>query len=147
MKTFKIIEHLSDTGISAGAGNVEELFEVCAFAMFSVICKIVNVGTSIKKKIVVPGFFGANLDDLLVLWLEKLIYYHEVNKLLFSSFKVLKVSCGKDNPGITAVAYGEKINLKKHEIFLAVKAPTYHMLEVKKDDKSNRWRARVIFDV
>ncbi len=87
------------------------------------------------------------LEDIIILWLEKLLYLHEVYKLLFSYFKVLKIDLKNNNLYVFGYAFGEKINLEKHEVFVSIKAPTYHMLEVKKDLDSKLWYAKVIFDV
>ena len=40
---------------------------------------------------------------------------------------------------------GEKIDMKKHEMLVDVKAVTMHMFEVKKE--KNIWKARVVLDV
>ena len=148
---FEIIEHLSDVGIKAWSESLNGLFETCALGMFSIICNISLVKPVLKKKIHFKQEcdfnYNCNLDDILILWLERLLYLHEVNKLLFSSFEVLKFDFKKDSYNFLATAFGEKINLNFHEIFVSIKAPTYHMLEVKKDENENLWYATVIFDV
>ena len=45
-KKFEILEHPSDTGLKVYAGTAEELFEICAEGMFSIICKLEKVKKS-----------------------------------------------------------------------------------------------------
>ncbi len=159
-KGFTIIEHSSDIGISVWAKNEVELFEVCAYAMFSIICNINKVEKIIVKKIRIFEKLDYDnnrisnsskslllLDDALIYWLEKLLYLHEIYKLLFSYFHISKLDIDKTKLKIFGIACGEKIDQKKHEIFVSIKAPTYHMLEVKKDTITGLWSAKVIFDV
>ena len=144
---FKIIEHPADTGIEVYAANIEGLFEIAAEGMFSIICKTKGVGHELKKIIKLRETSEFGFDDLLILWLEKLLYIHETSRMLFSKFEIKKLKIGQGMSILDAVIYGEKINLKKHEVFISIKAPTYHKLKVSCDASGERWRGRVIFDV
>jgi len=159
LNDFRIVDHPSDTGIIVRAETVERLFEICAKGMFSIICKIEDVRPDVRKNIRIMEKYKADAEEMLVGWLNRLLYIHEVEKMLFSSFHIKEL--GNKEPDIKdhgrgsvkagsfllAEAYGQKIDFKKHELFLSVKAPTYHMLEVKKEEKRGFWKARVIFDV
>ena len=139
---FEILDHPSDIGIRAAAETLERLFEICAAGMFSVMCRLENVIPDIKKEIRVYEKYVMEPEEMLIGWLDKLLYIHEVEKILFRYFHIIKL-----NPnGLIAEASGQKIDPAKHELFVSIKAPTYHMLEVKKDEKK-RWSAQVIFDV
>lgn len=144
---FKIIEHSADTGIEVYAANIESLFEIAAEGMFSIICRTEGVGHELKKTIKLRDTSDIQLDDLLILWLEKLLYIHETSRMLFSKFEIKKLKTGQGVNILNAVIYGEKIDLKKHEVFILIKAPTYHKLKVSCDASSGRCRGQVIFDV
>jgi SHS2 domain-containing protein len=144
---FNIIEHPADTGIEVYATNIEGLFEIAAEGMFSIICRTEGVGHELKKVIKLREASELKFDDLLVLWLEKLLYIHETSRVLFSKFEIKKLKIGQGISMLDAVIYGEKINLKKHEVFISIKAPTYHKLKVSCDTSGGRWWGRVIFDV
>jgi SHS2 domain-containing protein len=150
-KGFEIIEHLSDTGIKAWAGNTEELFEQCAHGMFSIICNTGQVKAVTKKTVEIKPEQTGGLEDLLILWLERLIYMHEVKKMLFSAFNVFYLKTAdktdQNGAGLRAHAFGERFDSFRHEIFTSIKAPTYHMLSVRKNAGSGLWEANVIFDV
>jgi SHS2 domain-containing protein len=144
---FKIIEHPADTGIEIYAANVEDLFEIAAEGMFSIICETEGVGNEVRKTIKLREAKELKFDDLLILWLEKLLYVHETCLMLFSKFEVKKLMIGQGMSRLDAIIYGEKINLKKHEVFISIKAPTYHKLKVSCDSTGEHWSGRVIFDV
>jgi SHS2 domain-containing protein len=83
-----------------------------------------------------------NADDtegLLFEWLNSLLYYFDVETLLFKKFDMIELS---DNH-LVAVCHGEKYDQKHHQLKTGIKSATYHMLEV---DKTKN-RVQVIFDV
>jgi SHS2 domain-containing protein len=151
---FSIIGHPADIGISFCAPGLEGAFEVAAKGMFSIICDIDTVKPQIQKKVCVSSSIEMGIEGLLVTWLEKLLYLHEVNKMLFCRFEVQTVIMqpSKNIKGdkkyiLDAIACGEKINISVHELLLGIKAPTYHKLSLKQDDESGNWLGNVIFDV
>jgi SHS2 domain-containing protein len=157
---FKILEHPSDIGIRFSSRTVEHLFEVAAEGMFSVMTDIADVKAIKVKNIKILKNPEFEIDDMLLAWLEELLFLYEKKMMIFSKFEVLKI-IAKDygqnlRPGfkkvdqrslIEARAYGEKIDLKKHDISLSIKAPTYHQLEINKNRISGIWEGQVIFDV
>jgi SHS2 domain-containing protein len=144
---FKIIEHPADTGMAICASGIENLFEIAAEGMFSIICDIKGVGLKLKRNITVRYDSELKFDDLLILWLEKLLYVHETTRVLFSKFEIKKLKCGHGMTLLKAAVYGEKIDLKKHKVFISIKSPTYHKLEVSYDTFGKCWFGHVIFDV
>jgi SHS2 domain-containing protein len=143
-KRFEYLEHLSDTGIRFYGKNHRELFENAALGMFSVISSIESV-QPLKKIDIDIVSEGKNLEDMLILWLEKLLYYHEVDKILFSEFKVSSLKRQNKKYRLSAVVSGEKIDFMRHEIKIGIKAPTYHQLKI--EGKGRRWQGKVIFDI
>ncbi len=145
-KKYKIIDHPSDIGIEFYGNTLEELFESAAEGMFSIICDLGFVKPLERRNIRITSE-NTNYEDLLISWLERLLYWYEVENILFSKFKVDKIHKKNHALVLDADISGEKINLDKHEIKVAIKAPTYHMLEIKKDCRGYNWSGRVIFDI
>jgi len=145
-KKYKYIEHLSDIGLEFYGNTVEELFENAAEGMFSIMSDLKLVKPLEKRNVKIAGE-NAGYEDLLILWLEKLLYLYEVDSILFSEFKVRRIDMTNHNIMLDAGVSGEKIDLDKHKITISVKAPTYHMLEIKKDNRHHNWKGRIIFDV
>jgi len=145
---YAFIDHLSDIGIEVKADNPEELFENAALGMFSIMYDLKGVGAKEKVGVSVKGKKGTDIEELLVSWLEKLLYVFETKKMLFCKFDIINIEIAKSIKSVNAFIYGEKVNLTRHKFFTAVKAPTYHMLKVEKNDKAGGiWTARIIFDV
>ncbi len=145
-KKFEQIEHLSDIGIRIYGNSLKQLFENAAEGMFSVMCDLKKIAPVVKKNVLINEESNISLEGLLVLWLEDLIYKFEVDNMLFSRFKIKKFLTEDSRSIIKADIFGEKVDFGKHEIIVAVKAPTYHMLEVIKDRNSSEWVGKVIFD-
>jgi SHS2 domain-containing protein len=145
---YAFIDHPSDIGIEVNAGSPGELFENAALGMFSIMYDLKNVGAAEKVKVAIKCKNGADIEELLISWLEKLLYVFETKNMVFCRLEVTGIEIAKTVKFVEAFAYGEKVNLSTHKFFTAVKAPTYHMLKVEKNDKAGGiWTVRIIFDV
>ena len=141
---FKRVEHLSDTGIEFYGNSPEELFENAAKGMFSIITDLESITSRDKIKISLAASHG-NMEDLLILWLERLIYHFETDSMVFAVFKVSTIKrCGKGYT-LDAEIMGEGFDSGRHEIKIGIKAPTYHQLAIK--NMGQKWWGRVIFDI
>ena len=146
-KKYIQVEHPSDIGIEIYGSSLEQLFENAAEGMFSIMCDLKKIAPIVKKNVLIDEESNINLEGLLVLWLEDLIYKFEVDSMLFSKFKVKEILTEGSRSILKADIFGEKIDFKKHEIIVAIKAPTYHMLEARKAKGGGGWLGKVIFDV
>ncbi|GAI72503.1 unnamed protein product, partial [marine sediment metagenome] len=72
-KKYKYIDHLSDIGIEFYGKKLEELFENAAVGMFSIMCDLKLVKPQEKRNIKISQKDSC-YEDLLVLWLERLLY-------------------------------------------------------------------------
>jgi SHS2 domain-containing protein len=145
-KKYRYIEHLSDIGLEFYGNTIEELFENAGEGMFSIICNLKKI-RSLERRNVRIRSEHTDFEDLLILWLEKLLYWHEVDNILFAGFKVAGVYEKNGGVELSAEVSGEKIDPERHVIRTVVKAPTYHMLDIKKDGRRYSWKGRIIFDV
>jgi SHS2 domain-containing protein len=132
---FEEIDHTADAGIRAYGRTPSEIFESAAAGMFALIADLDRVKPVGEEEI---RLAAEDLPSLLVAWLSELLFLHETQNLLFVKFKV-RVRGTK----LDARAWGERIDKKRHELKLAIKAVTYHRLSV---DVENGV-AEVIFDV
>ena len=146
-KKYEVIEHLSDVMLKVYGRSLKELFENAAEGMFSLITDIGNIKETIIKKINIVIKENMQPEDLLITWLEKLLFLNEINNFIFSDFKIINFTNDDSESKINAVLKGEKINLKKHEIFLQIKAPTYHNLKIIKDSNTGILSTKIVFDV
>jgi SHS2 domain-containing protein len=141
MKEFEIIDHTADIGIVAYGKTKREVFINAAKGMFEIIA---GENRDLKENFYAKIKLEAkSLEDLLIAWLNELLYISEVKLIILNKFKIKELSDGQ----IKAEIGGTKINHLSIRIKREVKAVTYHRLEIKKDEESGLWRAQVIFDI
>ncbi len=150
-KNFEVIDYTSDVKIKAYGKTMEELFENSARGMFFLISENDASDLKVIQKISISTKHKVTCEELLVFWLERLLFYHETKKILYFNFKInsLLLENNDENPCsvLEAEASGEKINMKKHEILNHIKGPTYHDLKIIYNSKSKVFEANIIFDV
>ena len=141
MKEFEILEHTADIGIAAYGKTKREVFINAAKGMFEIIAGgTKNLKENFYDKIKLEA---DNLEGLLFAWLNELLYISETKLVILNKFKIKELS----DYQIKAEVEGMKINPPSVKIEKEIKATTYHHLEIKKDEESGLWRARVIFDI
>ena len=118
--------------------DLRSLFENAGEAFFRLITDVDKVRARIQKQIEIPG---ESLERLMVDWLSELLYFHDVESLLFRRFKVESIGAN----GLKAIAKGEPFREGVHVIKTEVKAVTYHQIQVKQ--AGDGWRAQIIFDL
>ena len=135
---FDIIDHVADVGITAYGEDMKQLFANAALALFSLITDVQSVKERLQHRVEINS---ENRDNLLIEWLNELIYLFDAEHLLFSQFEIESLN----NNQLKATCHGEEFDPTRHRIKIDVKAATYHMLEVTQDSKG--YKAQVIFDI
>ena len=138
MKRFRILDHTADIGLVIYGTDLKSLFEHAGEGFFHLITDLRKVRPRVEKKMTLHG---KGLERLMVSWLTELLYYHDVENLLFRKFKVTSVREGE----LRAVAFGEHFREGVHVIKTEVKAVTYHHIQVQKENRM--WRAQMILDL
>lgn len=134
---FEYIEHTADLGIRAYGVDYEDLFINAAKGLFTLITDINSVTPAKSKEISINA---DNIEELLVDWLNELIYIFETEHILFSEFTIITLTINNLN----AIAKGETMN-SKHIIKRQIKAATYHMLKIEKHNSI--FSVDIIFDI
>jgi SHS2 domain-containing protein len=132
---YEEIEHTADVGIRAYGRGLDELFANAAEGMFSLIADLSDVKRVGEAEV---RLTAEDVPTLLLRWLTELLYVHETDRLLFSSFEA-KVA----GTSLVGRARGEAIDKSRHELKLAIKAVTRHGLTV----DPAKGVAEVIFDI
>ncbi len=127
---FEFLEHTADTYIAAHGATMEEAFGNAALAMFETMTDTTKVNPQTKETIEVDA---EDEYALLYSWLEALLIKFEIDGMLFSKFEVNKIQDNKNNFKLTATVWGEKYDPTKHPQKVAVKAVTYHQMEIIKE--------------
>ena len=127
MKPYKYFEATADIGFNAYGRNLNEAFENAGLAMFNIISDTADVAPS--KEI----SFEVTSEDYVALlydYLEELLFYHEIEFMLFSEFHV-EID---ENLHLKATIKGETIDWDKHERKTEIKAITFHKMDVRQSE-------------
>ena len=136
MKRFQLIEHTADVGLIAYGRGLAEAFANAAYGLFSIIAELKTVKAAESRRVEISG---EDIEGLLFEWLNSLIYFFDVEMLLFKRFDIIYL----DGNQLKAICHGEKYDPSRHHLKTGVKSATYHMLKVDKE----RNQVQVILDV
>lgn len=137
MGEHELFSHPSEQGVRGYGETPAEAFEEAAKAMESIIADIDKIDSAQEREIEVEN---PDKEYLLVDWLNELLYYFDVDNLVFKDFKVRI-----DNGKLKATVKGETYSPDKHGSGTVIKAPTYNELKVEK--QNDRWIAQCVVDV
>ena len=138
MKRYEIIDHTADVGIRAYGNDLKELFINAAYGMFEIIADLEGLKPSVSIKIELEA---ENAEELLIAWLDELIYNFYTKAIIFSKFEILSLTSTK----LKGEAFGKHIGDKKSRLKTEIKAATYHNLKI--ETKSKAHEVEIIFDV
>ena len=136
-KEFELIDHTADVGIIAHGASMNQAFANAARGLFSIITDLDGIEEALHRDIEITA---PDQESLLVEWLNELIYLFDVENIIFNRFDITRLN----NNYLEARIYGEKVDSSRHKLKTGVKAATYHMLKVK---KNNGYQAQVLFDI
>ena len=136
-KDFEIIDHTADVGIRAYGVNIGQAFANAARALFSLITELDSINEVLYRDIEIAA---PDQESLLVKWLNELIYLFDAESIIFRSFDITQLN----NTQLKARSYGEKVDNSRHKLKTGVKAATYHMLKI---DKNNIYKVQILFDI
>ena len=123
-------------GLIAYGKTLAEAFANAAYGLFSIIADLSAVKEAESRSLEIKE---DDRESLLFEWLNSLIYFFDVEMLLFKRFDIIKL----DEHQLKAICYGEKYDPSRHQLKTGVKSATYHMLKV--DEEKNQ--VQVIFDI
>jgi SHS2 domain-containing protein len=135
---YRQLSHTADLGLRIWGATREELFENAGAALSAVLTdrRRLRRGKSVEILLEAP-----DPEALLVAWLNRLLYLYDVDAFLGREFQVLELSPQR----LAARARGETYDPARHVARTAVKAATYHHLEIAR--KNGGWQATVILDL
>jgi SHS2 domain-containing protein len=132
---YKVLEHTADAMVEVYGKSLGERFGNAAYAMFDQITDLSKVVARGELKIVMSG---ETREQLLVDFLQELLFVHDTEDLVFVEFDVKT-----DGKTLEAIVRGEKFDDTRHTKRSVVKGVTYHRLEF--DDQNEL--LTILFDV
>jgi SHS2 domain-containing protein len=134
---FEVIDHTADVGIIAYGKDLKEAFANAAYGMFSLIGDLDGVTENTSREVNIQS---SDQEALLVDWLNELLYLFDVDHIIFKRFEITHLSQNR----LKAKVYGERIDISRHQLKTMVKAATYHMLKI---ERENGVRVQFILDI
>jgi SHS2 domain-containing protein len=127
--SYRFLDHATDAFIEVNAKDIQEAFRVAADAVINL-----TIDQNIVEEIEEKKFFarGKDLRYLLFSWLEEIIFV-----LITEGFAIRRVEFEiSENKEylISATAYGEPLDLKKHNFKVEIKAPTFYDMKIEQND-------------
>jgi SHS2 domain-containing protein len=135
---FELVDHTGDLGVRVFGESLPRLFEQAAQALTFILTDPEKIRINETRKI---SLEAKTHEELLITWLNELVYLFDIEGLLFKTYDVLSV---RDNH-LEALARGEVFVEGRHPIKTTVKAATYHQLKIEK--QQGLCTAQVIFDL
>ena len=135
---WETFAHEADVGVRGSGATLAEAFAGAAMAMTAAICdpQKVGAGETVNIECAAPD------DELLLLdWLNALVYEMATRRMLFSRFDV-RIADHR----LQATAWGEAVDVARHEPAAEVKGATFCELAVRQSPDGT-WMAQCIVDV
>ena len=130
-------EHEADIGVRGIGDTLASAFEQAALAMTAIITDL--SGITPEQQVTIACEENDN-ELLLADWLNALIFEMSTRNMLFSRFQVRI-----DDGYLQASAWGEAIDVKRHQPAVEIKGATYTELSV--FETGGQWVAQCVVDV
>jgi SHS2 domain-containing protein len=140
MGRAETFDHTADLGLRVTGADLTDLFQTAAAGLFDVI--VANRDSVRLAETETVSLVADSAEDLLVLWLNELIYRCETRHRLYGRFDVKIDEAGCH---LEATIAGEPIDRARHLLDHEVKAATRHGLSLRREDRG--WVAEVVVDI
>lgn len=127
---YETLEHSSDVRIRGVGKTMDEAFIEAARCVFSIMADPGAFAKDVEVEILCSA---ENEEELLIEFINKLLYHAAVNRCIFNQFSIKKF----DKTSLKAVAAGEKLKTThKASVKTEVKAATYSRLSVRQEGQN-----------
>ena len=131
----------SDVAFEAWSDTLEDLFIAASDATLNVMVEDLDtVADKTERSVLLED---PKIDMLLFQLLQEQIFYKDAEQLLLR-FRQVMIQHFENRFKLSAEAYGEHLDMDRHELLADVKAVTLHRFKVEPEDHG--WRATVILD-
>jgi SHS2 domain-containing protein len=127
--SYRFLDHATDAIIEVEGKDLKEAFAVTADAVINLTLDQDKVEEKQTKEFLAQG---KDLHYLLFSWLEEIPFI-----LITEGFAIKRIEFEiekKENYKINAKAFGEILDLKKHNFKVEVKAPTFYDMEIRNEN-------------
>ena len=127
--SYRFLDHATDAIIEVEGKDLKEAFAVTADAVINLTLDQDKVEEKQTKEFLAQG---KDLHYLLFSWLEEIPFI-----LITEGFAIKRIEFEiekKDTYKISAKAFGEVLDLKKHNFKVEIKAPTFYDMEIRNEN-------------
>ena len=135
---YQILEHPADIGLKIYGRTLPELFENAGRGL--VALALGTPDTLPRERLLLSGA-GDDREEMLVSWLNDILYYMDAEGWLFCDFHVTRIG----ENAVEAEGWGERRDATKGSHAIPVKAVTYHQISV--HEIEDGWEAVVYVDI
>lgn len=135
---WELFAHGADIGVRGFGTTPEAAFANAAYAMTAAVTEPERVRPINRVRVACEA---PDQELLLVDWLNAIIFEMATRRVLFSRFAVRLV-----NGRLEGEAWGEPVDVDRHEPAVDIKGATYTALRVARES-GGRWLAQCIVDV
>jgi SHS2 domain-containing protein len=129
---------LADLLVEATGSTLGEAFANMALGMFNAMTPIGGIAEEEEFTLEAEG---RDMKSLLFNLMDEFLYLNDVEFLVP---RRIEVEVDEENFTAEAKCIGERFSRETHEVGIAVKAATFHMMEIRKE--KDGWRVRMVFD-
>lgn len=142
---YRFLEGLTvaDVAFEATGPTLEALFASAGLAMTAT--EVGNPDSVRKKERRAFDLTSKAIDLLLYNFLQELIYFKDVDQLLFGGFDLAIQKEAEKRYRLAGTGQGEPIDRERHHLLVEVKAVTMHRFEV--TPGPDGWKAIVVLDI
>lgn len=126
--SYKFLDHATDAFVEITAKDLKEAFAVTADAVINITIDQDKVEEKEEKEFSAQG---KDLRYLLFSWLEEITFV-----LITEGFAIRRIEFDISENGeytINARAFGEELDLKKHNFKVEIKAPTFYEMKIEQN--------------
>ena len=129
---------LADLLVEATGSTLGEAIANMALGMFNAMTPIDGIAEEEEFTLEAEGM---DMESLLFNLMDEFLYLNDVEFLVP---RRIEISVDPENFTAEARCVGERFSRETHEVGIAVKAVTYHMMKIEKE--ADGWRVRMVFD-
>lgn len=140
MEKYRFLQHTADAKFRAFGATLEQAFSHAALATASLMWNWEDIEKKIKHPLKMEA---RDLKQLLVKFLEEVLYLLDSKTFLLGSAEVMRIQKRNDRVFLEGHFMGDKYS-DKYKIYGDVKAITYNEMEISEND---HFTVQVVVDV
>jgi 2-amino-4-hydroxy-6-hydroxymethyldihydropteridine diphosphokinase len=137
----EILDHTADEGFVVTARDRADLLAAAAEALGSIVVNPESVAITRHIEVSLHIDDEASDEERMFTWLCEVLHHLDARRLALRRVAILE-----DSSTVRAVLLGDDLSEATHDVRSAIKAITWHTLEVTADSQGI-WRAQVVVDI